>query len=167
MLKRVAFTTTLTILLSSLAYGEKLNEADTKGFQGDVKKFQSAYFGSREAAVKQAIVTDFNVKESDIEVSEDPRSGMRILEVSLPSFEPLEVPATVRYLFGYKCQCLNQVTVDWKLPELMTADKRDVLMMVVSKLVKKLSEKDWLADQVLKGRAIGDVKARASVPIVF
>ncbi|MHC8333122.1 hypothetical protein [Pseudomonas sp. LB3P25] len=167
MLKRAALTTTLSILLSPLAYGENMKGADTKELQGNVKKFQSAYFGSREAAVKQAIVTDFNVKESDIKVTEDARSGTRILEVSLPSFEPLEVPATVRYLFGYKCQCLNQVNVDWKLPELMTAEKRDVLMMAVSKLVKRLSEKDWLADQVTTDRAIDDVKAGPPVPFVF
>jgi len=142
-------------------------EADTKGFQGDIKKFQSAYFGSQEPAVRQAILTDFNVKDSDIKASEEGRSGMRILDVNLTSFRPFDLPATVRYMFGYKCHCLNQVNVNWHLPEQISNDKRDLLLASVAELVKHLSERDWPNDQVVTDRAIGDVKAGASLPFVF
>lgn len=150
----------------TFAIAQNVKEIDTKG-SGEIKQFLSASFGSKEAVVKQAIGVDFKIKEGDIRSDVDTYSGMRFLEVSVPSFRPLDMPATVRYMFGYSCACLTQVKVDWKLPEQLAADKRAVLTMSIAELVKHLSEKNWPADQVVTDRAIGEVKLGASLPFVF
>lgn len=146
---------------------ETAKAVEVKGAEGEVKQFLSANFGSLEAAVKKAIMEDFDAKESDIRSSVDTRSGMRVLEVSSRSFRPLDTPATVRYLFGFKCKCLNQVNVDWKLAEQATADQKEVYLMAIKALVDHLDNKEWLTDQVVKDRAIGDVKLGAKLPYVF
>lgn len=75
--------------------------------------FRSARFGMNEKAVRAAIVADFGVKDSDIEVGQNLSERTRMLSVRVPDVLKDGGIATVSYSFGYKSNLLSQVSVLW------------------------------------------------------
>lgn len=132
-----------------------------------IKGFLSASFGFDEAALRQALINDYTLKDADIRAGQDTATGTRVLAVSLPSFKPFEAPVTIRYTLGYTSHTLTQIDVGWKLQEPRTAERQDAVMAAISQLKKHLSEREWLADQKVTDRVTGEVTAGAELPFTF
>jgi hypothetical protein len=138
-----------------------------KSMGAEIKGFKSALFGATEGAVLRAIKTDLGAPASAVKSRVDTSSGMRILEVNLPDFEPLGVPATVNYYLGFKCRCLTQVSINWQLSDQLNKRKKEWAMMAIGALRAHFAKMDWPKDQAIFDRAIGDVKVGSTVPYVF
>ena len=79
----------------------------------EVEGFRSAKFGMDEAAVKRAIVADFNVKESAIAKEVNAIDRTTVLTVTVKDVLP-EIPvARVHYIIGDSQKKLFQIALTW------------------------------------------------------
>jgi len=88
-----------------------------------VEGFRSARFGMDEAAVRAAILSDFEIKDDAIQTGEHSVERTHILTVSVPNLIRHGGIAQVSYVFGYLTKKLIQVGVTWseKTDPTMTA----------------------------------------------
>ena len=146
--------------LSLLAIGSAHADAEIDGFR-------SAHFGDNEKAVVDAATADFGVKPADILHTHDGNTKVTALAVKLKNFEPLNLPATLTYVLGYKCNCLTQVSVVWDFPSDITVDQRKTAMMGVGALVQHLQGRGWDKDEVALNRVTGEVKDGSENAVIF
>lgn len=137
------------LLMSTYVYAADLPPIDG---------FRSARFGANEGIVRAAINKDFGVAADKIKEQADPRTATKSLEVALTKLEPINVPATISYILGYKCRCLIQVNVVWNLPENNTVAQRDEALVGASALAKHFAGKSWSGGEVLSDRISGEPK---------
>ena len=133
----------------------------------EVTGFRSAHFGANEKAVTDAISADLGVKAGDVQRAQDPAAKVTTLTAKTKFFEPLNLPASITYVLGYKCNCLIQVNVLWELPEGTTVDQRKTAMVAIGALTNHLMERNWGKDEALTNRVTGDVKEGSENAIVF
>ncbi len=79
----------------------------------DVEGFRTAKFGMDEAAVKRAIVADFNLKESAITREVNPIDRTTVLSITAKDVLPEIAVARVHYILGYKEKKLFQIVLTW------------------------------------------------------
>lgn len=133
----------------------------------DIQGFKSATFGSTEAVVLRSLQTDFDVKATDVVTTSDAVTGVRKLEVKLPKLEPIEEPATLTYLIGYKCKCLVQTNISWSIPEKSSKDRREGAMAAMASLLDHFKKKDWKPSEVIEGRVAGELKEGVATNYIF
>ncbi|MFA5040410.1 MAG: hypothetical protein WC464_02095 [Bdellovibrionales bacterium] len=133
----------------------------------DINGFRSARFGATEKAVIEAAVTDLKIKSSDIQRSVDPATKVTALSAKLSSFAPLDLPATVAYVMGYKCNCLTRVVLSWEFPEKATVEQRKTAMVGIAALVDRFTSDTWGKEETVTNRVTGEVKEGSSNIIVF
>jgi len=85
--------------------------AEAKAYE--VEGFRTAKFGMDEAAVKRAIVADFNVKESAIAKEVNPIDRTTVLSITAKDVLPEIAVARVHYILGYKDKKLFQIVLTW------------------------------------------------------
>lgn len=78
-----------------------------------VKGFRTATWGMDEAAVRAAIIKDFEVKPEAIHAADNPVELTHVLTVNVPDLLAGGGTAEVAYVFGYKSKTLIQVGVNW------------------------------------------------------
>ena len=78
-----------------------------------VEGFRTAKFGMDEAAVKRAIVADFNVKESAISKEVNSIDRTTVLSITAKDVLPEIAVARVHYIIGYSQKRLFQVVLTW------------------------------------------------------
>jgi hypothetical protein len=79
----------------------------------EILGFRSARFGMDEAAVREAIIADFDVEDSAIEVGANVAERTRVLSVAVPDVLEGGGTALVSYVLGYSSNQLDQVSVLW------------------------------------------------------
>jgi hypothetical protein len=79
----------------------------------DVEGFRAAKFGMDEAAVKRAIVADFNVKDAAIAKEINPVDRTTVLSITAKDVLPEIAVARVHYILGYSQKKLFQVVLTW------------------------------------------------------
>ncbi|MFA4994239.1 MAG: hypothetical protein WC521_02925 [Bdellovibrionales bacterium] len=132
----------------------------------DVKGFRSARFGASEKAVIDAAVTDLGVKSADIQRAKDSVTKVTTLTTKLKSFAPLNLPALVTYVLGYKCNCLTQVGILWDFTG-ATEEQRKTAIVGVTALVNRFAGEEWGKDETVMNRVTGDVKEGSTNVVVF
>lgn len=133
----------------------------------DVSGFRSARFGATESEVMKAIKNDLGVKEANVHRTQDATTRVTVLEVKLKAFTPMNLPATMTYVLGYKCNCLMQVGISWAFPDNASVEQRKTAMMGVGALVDRFTKMKWEKDEVVTGRAMGEVKDGSDNALVF
>lgn len=131
----------------------------------DIKGFRSAQFGNNEAEVRAAIKKDLKVADSQIAKNKDDVAGVSTLQVTLKSFEPLDLPATITYTLGYKCSCLVQVAINWDGANVA----RDPALFLnrLGALHGYLQRLGWEKDQVLTNKLLGEPKDGQDGVVLF
>ncbi|MCC6137902.1 MAG: hypothetical protein IT287_04675 [Bdellovibrionaceae bacterium] len=125
----------------------------------DINGFRDASFGSAKNVVMDAIVRDFGIARSQIKEIKDSRTGTELLEVELEKLDPITAPVKISYTLGYKCNCLIQVNVVWKLPETVTMTQRQDALVALSELARHFSNKpSWEGGEVITDRVPGEAK---------
>lgn len=132
-----------------------------------VDGFRSAKFGADEKAVIQAAMHDLQVGSKDIQKQQDPATKVTVLSARLKSFAPFDMPATVNYVMGYKCNCLTQVSVQWDYPKEISPAQRGAALMSVGALVSKFQNEGWGKDEVILNRVPGNPDADGNGAVVF
>ena len=132
-----------------------------------VTGFRAALFGADEKAVIQAAKKDLKVDGSAIQKTHDPIGRFTTLSVKMPDFAPLNLPATVNYVLGYKCTCLVQVTIGWTFPASATTEQRTTAMAGVVALVNRFASRPWDKDKAVVNRAAGQVAEGSENALVF
>jgi hypothetical protein len=89
---------------------------------GIVKRFRLAKFGMNEQQIIQAIETDFDLPEKEIEMRKIPESGQRVLTIASLRLDPGNGKARINYYLASHDQRLNRVDVVWGHPEHSSAD---------------------------------------------
>ncbi len=133
----------------------------------EVEGFLNAAFGSHEAIVVDAIKKDFGESQKIQFYPVDERTGTKTIEIKVPHFTPLDVPATISYILGYKCHCLIQVSVVWQLPQNITPAQRNSALENISKLVTAYSTKVWTDGSILLGRVSDETKEGQTTNYIF
>ncbi len=85
--------------------------SDVKPYE--VEGFRTAKFGMDEAAVRRAIVADFNVKESAISKEVNPVDRTTVLSITAKEVLPEIAIARLHYILGYKDKKLFQIVLTW------------------------------------------------------
>lgn len=134
---------------------------------GEVDGFRSARFGQKENEVMAAAAKDLGVKENAFARSKDETLKVSVLTAKLPRFAPLDVPATVNYVFGYKCNCLMQVSVAWDMPDAKNVEARKSAMRGVGALAGKFQAQKWGKDETVVNRLPGEAKEGEESTIIF
>lgn len=132
-----------------------------------VTGFRSAQFGQKEPEVIAAAMKDLGVKREAIEKKPDEALGVSVLSAKVVGFAPLELPATVNYVFGNKCNCLMQVNIVWAFPKTEIAGVRKKAMRGVGALVGKFMGEKWGKDETLVSRLPKELKEGEESIIVF
>jgi hypothetical protein len=133
----------------------------------EIDGFRSAHFGEDEKTVVQAATKDLHVIDKDIRRIQDPATHVTVLSVSVKDFAPLNMPATVNYVLGYKCKCLTQAAVEWKFPDSITPEQRGVALTGVSALVSHFAGENWGKDETVLNRVTGEAKEGGENAVVF
>lgn len=139
----------------------------SRSYAAEVEGFLNAAFGSREDIVVDAIKKDFGESQKIQLYPVDEQTGTKTIEIKVPNFTPLDVPATISYILGYKCHCLIQVSVVWQLPQNITHAQRNSALENISKLVTSLSTKAWADGSILLGRVSDEIKEGQTSNYVF
>jgi hypothetical protein len=154
-------TVSASLLLLSLVAAASQAHADP------VDGFRSAKFGADEKTVVQAAIKDLRVTDKDIQRIQDPSMQVTVLSVNMKNFAPLNMPATVNYVLGYKCNCLTQATVEWKVPDSVTPAQRGAALTGVAALVGHFSRENWGKDETVLNRVTGEPKEGSENAVVF
>jgi hypothetical protein len=85
--------------------------SEVKPYQ--VEGFRTAKFGMDEAAVKKAIVADFNLKDPAISREVNPIDRTTVLSITAKEVLPEIAVAHVHYILGYKDKKLFQIVLTW------------------------------------------------------
>ncbi len=85
----------------------------TQAMPYEVEGFRTAKFGMDEAAVKRAIVADFNMKESAISREVNPIDRTTVLSITAKDVLPEIAVARVHYILGYREKKLFQIVLTW------------------------------------------------------
>jgi hypothetical protein len=133
----------------------------------EVTGFRSARFGGNEKVTIAAAMSDLEVKAGDILRAQDSVTKVTTLTAKVKNFRPLNVPASVTYVLGYKCNCLTQVSIAWNLPEGITPEQRKTTMVGVTALSNRFAGENWGKDETIANRVIGDVKEGSENAIIF
>ena len=132
-----------------------------------VTGFRAAQFGTDEKAVIEAAKKDLKVDASAIRKTQDRIGKITTLSVNVPDFPPLNLPATVNYVLGYKCACLVQVNIGWTFPESATNEQRTTAMAGVVALVNRFASRPWDKDKAVVNRAAGQVAEGSENALIF
>lgn len=132
-----------------------------------VTGFRAAQFGTDEKAVIEAVKKDLKVDSSAIQKTHDPIGRITTLSVKVPDFAPLNLPATVNYVLGYKCACLVQVNIGWTFPASVTSEQRTSAMAGVIALVNRFASRPWDKDKAIVNRAAGQVAEGSENALIF
>ncbi|HLW79978.1 MAG TPA: hypothetical protein VKU44_10315 [Terriglobia bacterium] len=151
-------------VLAAMALGASAsalaNEVPVTGFRG-------AQFGTDEKAVIEAAKKDLKVDATAIQKTQDPMGRITTLSVKVPDFPPLNLPATVNYVLGYKCACLVQVNIGWTFPASATNEQRTTAMAGVVALVNRFASRPWDNDKAVVNRAAGQVAEGSENALIF
>lgn len=149
------------LYINALALGALAQAAEISGFR-------YAEFGASEAVLRQQIAEDFNISDTDIKGLEpDTCTGTQTLEVKLSRLGPIDAPATISYILGYRCRCLIQVNVIWILPESITTMQREKAFSAITTLSEFFSNQLWQGAEVFKGRIFGAPKENQVTNYIF
>src|ERR1700751_4618210 len=132
-----------------------------------VTGFRTALFGSDEKTVIEAVKKDPKVDGSAIQKTQDPVGRITTLSVKVADFAPLNLPATVNYVMGYKCACLVQVNIGWTFPASATSEQRTTAMAGVVALVNRFASRPWDKDKAVVNRAAGQVAEGTENALIF
>lgn len=133
----------------------------------EVEGFRSARFGQKETEVTAAIAKDLGVKKTDIVHKENDEMGVTVLSARLSKFEPLDIPATISYVLGYKCRCLVQVTIVWDFPEKENENLRRMAMRGIGALAGKFIGEKWGENETAVNRLPKEAKIGDKSALVF
>ncbi len=133
----------------------------------EVTGFRSARFGDGEKAVISAASADLGIKAGDLKRTEDPAAKVTTLTAKVKNFAPMNLPASITYVLGYKCKCLTQVGILWDFPEGTTTEQRKTALIGINALVNRFMGEAWGKDETITNRVMGDVKEGSENPIVF
>lgn len=132
-----------------------------------VNGFLRAQFGDKEEIVINAIKNDFG-KNQTIEIQpEDAATGTKTLKVKIASLEPINLPTTISYILGYKCNCLIQVSVVWQLPIKITPKERKQYLATISELSANFASRPWGNGEILTGRVSGAITENKTTNYFF
>lgn len=131
----------------------------------EIKGFRTAKFGDSESAIKTAIKKDFQIQDSAITTKSDQQTGVTVLEIALPIFEPLDLPAKVTYTMGYKCKCLMQVAINWNASGIATDPAKFLNRLGV--LHNYLQRLGWDEKQVMRNKLLGEPKDGQDGAVLF
>lgn len=137
------------------------------GLAVTVSGFLHAQFGDKEEIVTEAIRSDFGNSQAIESLSKDAATGTKTLKIKLARLDPINLPATVSYIFGYKCNCLIQVSVVWQLPKKITAKERKEFLATISDLSKNFANRPWGSGEILTGRVSGEIKENQTTNYFF
>lgn len=151
-------------VLAAMALGAS---ASAPANEVPVTGFRAAQFGSDEKAVIEAVKKDLKVDGSAIQKTHDPNGRITTLSVKVPDFAPLDLPATVNYVLGYKCACLVQVSIGWTFPASATSEQRTTAMAGVVALVNRFASRPWDKDKAVVNRAAGQVAEGSENALIF
>jgi hypothetical protein len=151
-------------VLAAMALGAS---ASAPANEVPVTGFRAAQFGSDEKAVTEAVKKDLKVDGSAIQKTHDPIGKITTLSVKVPDFAPLDLPATVNYVLGYKCACLVQVNIGWTFPASATSEQRTTAMAGVVALVNRFASRPWDKDMAVVNRAAGQVADGSENALIF
>lgn len=115
----------------------------------------------------RSIQSDFDVKASDVGITTDSITGVRKLEFKVAKIEPIEEPATVTHLIGFKCKCLVQTNISWTIPDRTSKDRREGAMAAMASLLDHFKKKDWKPSEVIEGRVAGELKEGVATNYIF
>lgn len=132
-----------------------------------VSGFLHAQFGDREEIVIDAIKSDFGNSQVIESLPKDAATGTKTLKIKLARLDPINLPATISYIFGYKCNCLIQVSVVWQLPKKITAKERKEFLTTISDLSRNFAAKPWGSGEILTGRVSGEIKENQTTNYFF
>ena len=132
-----------------------------------VSGFLHAQFGDKEGIVIDAIKSDFGKSQAIESLPQDAATGTKTLKIKLPSLDPINLPATLSYILGYKCNCLIQVSVVWQLPKKITAKERKDFLTTISELSRNFANRPWGNGEVLTGRVSGEIKENQTTNYFF
>jgi len=131
----------------------------------EINGFRSARFGDNEAVTKSAILKDLRVAESAIKVKTDDQTGVSLLMVDVPQFEPMDLPAKITYTLGYKCKCLMQVAINWDASGISSDPAKFLNRLGV--LNSYLQKQGWEDKQVMTNKLLGEPKDGKDGVVLF
>jgi len=152
------------VVLAAMALGVS---ASALANEVPVTGFRAAQFGTDEKAVIEAAKKDLKVDATAIQKTQDPMARITTLSVKVPDFPPLNLPATVNYVLGYKCACLVQVNIGWTFPVSATNEQRTIAMAGVVALVNRFASRPWDKDKAVVNRAAGQVAEGSENALIF
>ena len=131
----------LLLCLSGAAHAEKYQ----------IDGFRSARFGATQQEVENAIMTDFGMDPSVIEISVRPVEQTTSLTIYPQRLEPGVGSPSVEYVLGYSKKTLDKVRVAWRLDP--PVEKRDIehirsASVVLSRFFEK---QEWPGNSAVNG----------------
>lgn len=124
----------------------------------EVEGFLHAQFGDSETIVIESIKADFGKNQEINFLPEDATTGTKTLKIKVNRLEPINLPATISYIFGHRCKCLIQVSAVWPLPKNITPKERNQFLQIISDMSKNFANKTWENGEVFTGRVSGEIK---------